>query len=816
LRGVRRLVCLAVVLAAPQTAAAAELDVRSGEARAVVTDAPFELRFEQAGGGALRGTPGFTNQNGEQRASSATGLRRDGEAVRAELQTPSGPLSMRLSRGAQQGTFRIELSAATATTTFVQFATEGDRLYGTGERSDAVNRAGRETESYVADGPFREEDRNFVKASTPPWAQRDRDDATYFPVPWVLSSRGWGVLIDNDATSRFRSTDAAFTADVDGPAQALRVFSGPTPAQALARFTEATGRQPAPAAPYSYGPWFQTGQPNVVPDAEERAIVKAQRDAGAPVSVAETQMHYLPCGAHEGREEAEKARTAAFHREGLARLVYFNPLLCVSYGEVYSRADAEGVLQKGPGGGTFSYPAFVGGSGPAGFTEEPLAQFDFTHPKAEGFYRELVKEAVDHGADGWMEDFGESTPPAVVQHDGSTGDAAHNRYPRDYHCAVQRIARSFDRPLVRFLRSGWTGTAACADVVWGGDPTTVWGFDGLSSAVTQLLSMGLSGVSRWGTDIGGYNSFGGGYQEQKPGATEDEKLTPELLTRWIEFGALAPVMRTKRSGIALPSYARPQVYEKEQLPVWRRMTELHTQLNAYLQAADAEHRRSGLPIARHLSLVWPGEPRALDAHDEYLLGDSLLVAPVLAPGARERKLWLPPGGWVDFWRSARMVARSGAYRPGARARVLSGGRDVTVPAALGEPPLLVRAGAVLPLLDGDVDTLAPYGEGVVHLKDRADYLRLLAFPRGRSRSALADGAIASTESRRRWRLTARSSGVKRWTVDASLGSLRRPYQPRRVYNNGRLVKRSAWRYDRRNRGLRVEVRGARLRLDVRG
>ena len=211
-----------------------------------------------------------------------------------------------------------------------------------------------------------------------------------------------------------------------------------------------------------------------------------------------------------------------------------------------------------------------------------------------------------------MEDFGESTPPVVVQHDGSTGDAAHNRYPTDYHCTLQRIAARFGRPLVRFQRSGWTGTARCAEVVWGGDPTTVWGFDGISSAVTQLLSIGMSGVARWGTDIGGYVSFGGGFDE-KPGATEDEKLTPELLTRWIELGALVPVMRTKRSGIAIPSYARPQVFDKEQLPFWRRMTELHLQLNPYLRAADDEHRASGLPIARHLVLAWPRLERARTA-----------------------------------------------------------------------------------------------------------------------------------------------------------------------------------------------------------
>jgi alpha-glucosidase (family GH31 glycosyl hydrolase) len=557
----------------------------------------------------------------------------------------------------------------------------GERLYGTGERSDSVLRNGRETENYVADGPYPEQDRTYVKAFSPPWAARDRDDATYFPVPWLLSSRGWGVLIDEDATSRFDSGAAEWRAEVDGARLRLRVYRGRTPAGALRRFGP---RQPKPSAAWAFGPWFQTGQPNVVPPEEERAITEAQRKAGAAVSVAETQMHYLPCGAQRGREEAERARAAYFHSQGLARLVYFNPLLCVSYSDVYNRAAAAGVLQTGPGGTPFAYPAFVGGSGPAGFTTEPLAQFDFTAPGAEDFYAGLVREAVDQGADGWMEDFGESTPPF----------AAHNRYPVDYHCALARIARRFDRPLVRFQRSGWTGAAACADVVWGGDPTTVWGFDGLRSAVTELLSIGLSGVARWGTDIGGYDSFG-----------PAEQLTPELLTRWMELGALVPVMRTKRSGLAFPSYDRPQVYDAGHLADWQRLTALHTQLNRYLRHADAQYRRTGLPIARALVLRYPRRRAALDAGDEYLLGDDLLAAPVLDQGAKTRKLWLPPGRWVDWWRSVTYRSATRRFRIRSHPRILRGPRTVTLPAPLGYPPLLLRASRRLRLLDPSVTSL---------------------------------------------------------------------------------------------------------------
>ena len=85
------------------------------------------------------------------------------------------------------------------------------------------------------------------------------------------------------------------------------------------------------------------------------------------MSVAETQMHYLPCGAHKGREAAERERTDSFHRDGLARLVYFNPLLCASYSDgLRARGGGRGAPARARAATPFLYPAFVGGSGPLG------------------------------------------------------------------------------------------------------------------------------------------------------------------------------------------------------------------------------------------------------------------------------------------------------------------------------------------------------------------------------------------------------------------------------------------------------------------
>jgi alpha-glucosidase (family GH31 glycosyl hydrolase) len=288
-------------------------------------------------------------------------------------------------------------------------------------------------------------------------------------------------------------------------------------------------------------------------------------------------------------------------------------------------------------------------------------------------------------------DFGEYTPLDSVSGDGIDGSRAHNPYATRYHCAAHREARERSSGLVRFQRSGWTGSAACADVVWGGDPTTSWGYDGLRSAVRQALSMGTSGVSTWGSDIGGFFAIG------------RNALSPELLTRWVQMGALSPVMRTQANGVALPSKDRPQVTDPDQLANWRRWSKLHTQLFPYLTAASQEYGRSGLPIVRAHALVDPASAAA-GRDDQYLLGPDLLAAPVLDPELRERQVVLPRGQWVDLWRAASPSGPDGGLRLG-RASLLAGGRTVTVPAPLEEAPVLVRAGAVLPLLPADVDTL---------------------------------------------------------------------------------------------------------------
>ena len=185
------------------------------------------------------------------------------------------------------------------------------------------------------------------------------------------------------------------------------------------------------------------------------------RKADAPVSAAETQLRYLPCGLDRGLEDYEARRVAFYHRNGLAVLTYVNPMLCASYEPLHAQALAAGALQRTASGAPAQFDAFVGGVGAAGFTVQPVGQLDFSRPAGGAVYARVLRRIAATGHDGWMEDFGEYTPLDAVDAHGRTGTALHNAYPVSYHCAAQRIARGLPgRSCASSARAGRARRAA--------------------------------------------------------------------------------------------------------------------------------------------------------------------------------------------------------------------------------------------------------------------------------------------------------------------------------------------------------------------
>ncbi|HET6830852.1 MAG TPA: TIM-barrel domain-containing protein [Solirubrobacterales bacterium] len=775
------------------------VDAESGRIAVRGLAAAGSLR-EASGGGGPGGRVGFLAGGGWHHATALVRVRRVDRGRRVVLASddPAGRRIVVAIEPRRRGVRDLRVRVAGAGDDPVEAvgigfrATGSERMLGFGERSDHVDQRGNVVESYVGEGPYQQSEYPIIAATVPPWGVRNRSDATYFPMPWLLSTRGYGALVRNLETSRYRlgtESHGEWSVEVDARRLRLALFAGPRPRDALRRLSAAVGRQPRPAAPWLFGPWVQTGHSNTEPD--ELGDLATLRDADAPYSAVETHMRYMPCGSDLGQEEAERERTAGLHATGAAALTYTREALCASYTEPFDRAVARDAFLEHRDGSPYTFPTFVG----SGVTQ--VGMLDFTDPDAVPIYRSILDRAYRAGYDGWMEDYGEYAPPDSVADNGMTGKRMHNFYPVTYHRAGLDYARSKRRPLIRFTRSGFTGAARHSQIVWGGDPTTGWGFDGLRSAVREGLTMGLSGVSLWGSDIGGFFSFSG------------QTLDPELLARWLEFGAFSGVMRTKAQGIPLPKSARPQVWEQPTLPIYRRYAKLRTQLYPYLVAADRSYARTGMPIMRQLALSYPRDRRAGGRDGEYLFGPDLLVAPVLAPGVITRRVYLPRGRWVNFWDAVEFRTRAGAFRISAPARARAGRRAIDADAPLEEIPIFARAGALLPLLPARVETLAPYGtRDHVGLDDARGRLHVLAFPRGTTAARFGRrGRLRSSERGRGWRLEVDSPRPIRIDLEASMATLANPFRPRIVKLDGRRLG-NGWSYDRADRVLRIRRRVA--------
>jgi alpha-glucosidase len=230
------------------------------------------------------------------------------------------------------------------------------------------------------------------------------------------------------------------------------------------------------------------------------------------------------------------------------------------------------------------------------------------------------------------------------------------------------------RPFV-LTRAGCAGTQ-CYAATWTGDNRSTWTHLRLSLAM--CLGLSVSCFPFCGSDVGGFN-----------GTCE-----PELYARWMELGAFTPFFRAHYAGKFTRGRQEPWSFSREVEGVARAAIELRHLLMPYTYTAFWRQRETGLPVMRPLALGWQDDPHALSCEDEFLWGDSLLVAPVVRKGARRRRVYLPAGVWYELWSAERHAGPS----------------SVVVDAPLGRTPVFVRDGTVLPLADGRL--IAYPGRGI--------------------------------------------------------------------------------------------------------
>jgi len=480
----------------------------------------------------------------------------------------------------------------------------GELIYGLGERFGPLVKNGQTVEIWNADGGTSSEQ-------------------AYKNVPFHLSNRGYGVLVNDAGHVSYEIGSEAVERvqfSVSGEALEYFVIAGPTPKEVLGRYTSLTGRAPVVPA-WSYGLWLST---SFTTDYDEQTVTSFIDEMAArnlPVSVFHFDCFWMREFTWCDFEWDPRVfpdpdgMLARLHDKDLRVCVWINPY--IAQRSALFREGAElGYLVTRPDGTVWQWDLWQAG----------MALVDFTNPEAAEWYKSKLRVLVEQGVDCFKTDFGERIPTDVVWADGSDPERMHNLYTHLYNRAVHEVlteARG-EGEAVLFARSATTGGQSMP-VHWGGDSTST--FVSMAETLRGGLSLALSGFAFWSHDIGGF--------EGMPDAA--------VFKRWTAFGLLGSHSRFHGSS----SYRVPWAFDEEAVDVTRVFTRLKMRLMPYLYQHGLEATRTGVPLMRPMVLEFPDDPTAGHLDRQYMLGPSLLVAPVFsADGSVE--FYLPRGEWTSL------------------------------------------------------------------------------------------------------------------------------------------------------------------------
>lgn len=565
------------------------------------------------------------------------------------------------------------------------------------------------------------------------------DDPLYITMPvsvCVADETSHLVFYDNTFDGTIGFGEGMTVAFTDGPARAYVAVG--SPASVLQRYTDLTGRPPLPPL-WALG--FHQSRWGYRTEAELRRVVEGFEKYGLPLSALHLDIDHLRGFRTLDLDTRTHPRMAEFARglseKGIHLVVSTDPGIKRERGFApYDEGRAADVFCKTPNGKPFLGLVWSGWSVFPDFTRESVREWWGTQ-----YRRQLV-----HGIDGFWHDMNEPSSfasdgllafPLCVRHKDLGHREAHNVYGLLMDRAGYeglRKARPDRRPFI-LTRSGWAGMQKWC-WTWTGDVETSWA--ALRQTIAHVIGLGMCGMPYTGPDVGG---FGG-------------TPSPELFVRWFQLSSFLPFFRS-HSATWVPR-REPWCFGPEVLGILKESLAERYRLLPYWYTLAYLAAKDGAPLVRPLFWSHPESRRLREVDDAFLLGDDILVAPIVEEGATKRDVILPPGEWYQI----------------AGDKPLSGGSRVTLEAPLTGIPVLARAGAIIPTQDGGL---------VLHAYRRSDGMPCVGALYSDAGDGFGEGLLDS--------FTLRESGDTLVLESTSQGDFQPPYAGAHLRLHGYTTKR---------------------------
>ena len=481
----------------------------------------------------------------------------------------------------------------------------GEYIYGFGEKFTAFVKNGQTAEIWNNDGGTCTEQ-------------------SYKSVPFFVSSAGYGVFVDTPEKVSFEtgSENVSKTAfSVQGESMSYFLFGGESISDVIERYTVLTGR-PALPPPWSFGLWLST---SFTTDYDEETVsffIEEMKRRDIPLDVFHfdcfwmKEMEWCSFQWDSGKFPEPGAMLARLKEKGLRICVWINPYIGQK-SPVFRECAEKGYFIKNRNGSVFQCDMWQPG----------MAVIDFTYPQAREWFADKIRGLLEMGVDAVKTDFGERIPTDVVYSDGSDPFRMHNYYAYLYNKTVFEAIESV-RGRGEACVFARAATAGCQKfpVHWGGDCFS--DYESMAETLRGGLSLCMSGFGYFSHDIGGFESTG----------------TPDLYKRWTAFGLMSSHSRFHGNS----SYRVPWHFDEESCDVTRHFVKLKGRLMPYLWSNAVRTHLTGIPMMRAMAVDFTGDRSALAVDTQYMLGDSLLVAPVFREDG-ECSFYLPAGGiWTDI------------------------------------------------------------------------------------------------------------------------------------------------------------------------